>query len=138
MTSELDRSRPSSLVIHRPQRSVCEALAGIGTATISSELNRLGGRDCHIEGPRSLVSGRVAAGPALTLQFMPKRDDLFSDGEYDNPDLQLHRQVMYPAELGDMIVVDAGRHEERHLRRDDADLSGRSGRRRRNRRRLYP
>ena len=107
MTSELDRIRPSSLVIDRPPRSVCEALAGIGTATISSELNRLGVRDCYIEGPRRLVSGRVAAGPALTLQFMPKREDLFSGGEYDNPDLQLHRQVMYPAEPGDMIVVDA-------------------------------
>lgn len=105
--SELERIRPPSLPIQRPPRELCDQLAQIGTATISSELNRLGVRDCHIMGPRSLVSGRVAAGPALTLQFMPKREDLFTGGEYDNPDLQLHRHVMYPAEAGDMIVVDA-------------------------------
>ncbi len=105
--SDLERIRPISLAIQRPPREVCDRLAQIGTATISSELNRLGVRDCHIVGPRSLVSGRVAAGPALTLQFMPKREDLFAGGEYDNPDLQLHRHVMYPAEAGDMIVVDA-------------------------------
>ena len=106
-SSELDRIRPHALAIQRPPRAICDKLAAIGTATISSELNRLGVRDCHIEGPRSLVPGRVAAGPALTLQFMPKREDLFAGGEYDNADLQLHRHVMYPAEAGDMIVVDA-------------------------------
>ena len=54
-----------------------------------------------------LVPGRTAAGPALTLQCMPKREDLFGGAEYDNPDLQLHRHVMFPAQAGDMIVVDA-------------------------------
>jgi regulator of RNase E activity RraA len=38
---------------------------------------------------------------------MPKREDLFDGSEYDNPDLQLHRHVMFPAQAGDMIVVDA-------------------------------
>jgi regulator of RNase E activity RraA len=93
--------------IPRPERSVCAALASIGTATISSELNRLGIRDPHIRGPLPLVSGRAAAGPALTLQCMPKREDLFGGSEYDNPELQLHRHVMFPARAGDMIVVDA-------------------------------
>ena len=54
-----------------------------------------------------LRPGRSAAGPALTLQRMPKRADLFDGSEYDNPDLQLHRHVMFPAQAGDMIVVDA-------------------------------
>lgn len=93
--------------IVRPDRALCDALAGIGTATISSELNRLGVRDPHIRGPVPLVLGRAAAGPALTLQCMPKREDLFSGAEYDNPDLQLHRHVMFPAQAGDMVVVDA-------------------------------
>ena len=96
------------LQIPRPDRALCDRLAAIGTATASSELSRLFGlRNVHIEGPRPLVPGRSVAGPALTLQFMPKREDLFVGGEYDNPDLQLHRQVMYPARAGDMIVVDA-------------------------------
>ncbi|QQA43520.1 ribonuclease activity regulator RraA [Pelagovum pacificum] len=95
--------------IERPSRALCDRLAEIGSATASSELNRVFGiRSVHIEGPQALVRGRKAvAGPALTLQFMPKREDLFKGGEYDNPELQLHRHVMYPAEAGDMIVVDA-------------------------------
>jgi len=67
----------------------------------------MGLRNCHIAGPKALVAGKRVAGPALTLQFMPKREDLFAGGEYDNPELQLHREVMYPAQAGDMIVVDA-------------------------------
>lgn len=93
--------------IARPDRALCDALARIGTATLSSELNRLGVRDPHIRGPVPLVPGRAAAGPALTLQCMPKREDLFDGAEYDNPELQLHRHVMFPAEPGDMVVVDA-------------------------------
>ena len=93
--------------IERPGRAICDALARIGTATISGELNRMGIRDVHIHGPVPLVPGRTAAGPALTLQFMPKREDLFDGDEYDNPDLQLHRHVMFPAQAGDMVVVDA-------------------------------
>ena len=93
--------------IARPEPAISEALARIGTATISSELSRLGVRDPHIRGPVPLRPGRSAAGPALTLQCMPKREDLFDGSEYDNPDLQLHRHVMFPAQAGDMIVVDA-------------------------------
>ena len=94
--------------ITRPDRALCDRLATIGSATASSELNRIFGlRSVHIQGPRPLVPGRSVAGPALTLQFMPKREDLFEGGEYNNPDLQLHRHVMYPAQAGDMIVVDA-------------------------------
>jgi regulator of RNase E activity RraA len=138
MTSELERIRPNGLAVQRPPRMVSDRLAAIGTATISSELNRLGVRDCFIEGPRSLVCGRVAAGPALTLQFMPKREDLFAGGEYDNPDLQLHRNVMYPAQAGDMIIVDARAHMRSGIRRDDAHLSCLAWRGGRGRRWLHP
>ncbi|MEZ5668943.1 MAG: ribonuclease activity regulator RraA [Alphaproteobacteria bacterium] len=93
--------------IARPDRALCEALARIGSATASSELNRLGIRNPHMQGPASLRPGKAVAGPALTLQFMPKREDLFAGAEYDNPELQLHRHVMFPAQAGDMIVVDA-------------------------------
>jgi regulator of RNase E activity RraA len=47
------------------------------------------------------------AGPALTLQFMPKREDLHQVEEYAEPEKQLHRHVMYHTQPGDMIVVDA-------------------------------
>ncbi len=94
--------------IARPPRALCDALAKIGTATLSSELaQKLGIRDAQIRGPRPLKKGRSVAGPALTLQCMPKREDLYGAAEYEDPEKQLHRHVMYPAQAGDMIVVDA-------------------------------
>lgn len=93
--------------IIRPPRALCDALARIGTATAASELSLMGLRDTHIKGPQALNPGRSVAGPALTLQFMPKREDLYGANEYDNPELQLHRHVLYPAQAGDMVVVDA-------------------------------
>ena len=93
--------------IVRPSRHLCDALAAIGTATASSELSLMGIRDAHIRGPQALRLGKSVAGPALTLQCMPKREDLYGDAEYGNPELQLHRHVLYPAQAGDMVVVDA-------------------------------
>jgi regulator of RNase E activity RraA len=93
--------------IVRPARELSDALARIGTATASSELSLMGIRDPQIRGPRPLKGGRSVAGPALTLQCMPKREDLYGTHEYDNPELQLHRHVLYPAQAGDMVVVDA-------------------------------
>jgi regulator of RNase E activity RraA len=93
--------------IVRPPRALSDALARIGTATAASELSLMGLRDTHIRGPRPLNPGRSVAGPALTLLCMPKREDLYGDDEYDNPEAQLHRHVLYPAQAGDMVVVDA-------------------------------
>ena len=93
--------------ISRPARELCDALAVIGTATASSELSLLGIRDAQIRGPLPLKYGRSVAGPALTLQCMPKREDLYGSNEYENPELQLHRHVLYPAQAGDIVVVDA-------------------------------
>ena len=93
--------------IQRPPRSLCDALAAIGSATTSSELSLMGIRDPHIRGPKALRSGFSVAGPALTMQCMPKREDLYGANEYDNPEMQLHRHVLYPAQAGDVVVVDA-------------------------------
>lgn len=66
--------------IARPPRALADGLAKIGAATLSSELSRqLGIRDPQIRGPRPLVKGRTIAGPALTLQCMPKREDLYGE-----------------------------------------------------------
>jgi regulator of RNase E activity RraA len=94
--------------IARPPRELVDALAAVGSATLSSELaQHFGIRDPQIRGPRPLRKGRTVAGPALTLQCMPKREDIYGDEEYANPELQLHRHVMYPTQPGDVIVVDA-------------------------------
>ncbi len=96
--------------IVRPQRDVIEGLAQIGSATASGELSRLGIRDPHLRGITSWTPGKVVVGPALTLQFMPKREDIYRVDEYADPEKQLHRHVLYHTQPGDIVVVDARGH----------------------------
>lgn len=91
----------------RPPQAQVNALKAVGTATISATLARMEVRNSHMSGPVTHNEGKVAAGPALTLQFMPQRGDLFEDGEYTDPEKQLHRHVLYHVQEGDFVVVDA-------------------------------
>jgi regulator of RNase E activity RraA len=93
--------------ISRPPKTLVEGLAAIGSASTSAELSRMGIRDSHICGPVSFTPGKCIAGPALTLQFMPLREDLYGADEYADPEKQLHRHVLYHAQPGDIVVVDA-------------------------------
>jgi len=93
--------------IQRPPKDIIEGLAGIGSALAAGELSRLGIRDPQIRGPVTFTPGKAVVGPALTLQFMPKREDLHSGGEYAGPERQLHRHVLYHTQPGDVVVVDA-------------------------------
>jgi regulator of RNase E activity RraA len=93
--------------IERPAPETIAALKHIGSATAAGELNRLGFRNCTIVGPVPWTPGTTAVGPALTLQFLPKRPDVYDDAEYVAPERQLHRHVLYQAAAGDVVVVDA-------------------------------
>ncbi|MEO8529639.1 MAG: ribonuclease activity regulator RraA [Deltaproteobacteria bacterium] len=93
--------------IERPDPALCAALAAIGSASIASELGHMGVRQPHLQGITSHKKGVKICGPALTLQFMPKREDYHQEGEYQDPEIQLHRHVMYQVEKGDVVVVDA-------------------------------
>ncbi len=93
--------------IERPSSSLIQALKDIGSATASGELKRLGIRNAFIQGPVSMTPGASIVGPALTLQFMPIREDLYPTSEYVEPEQQLHRHVLYHTRPGDVVVVDA-------------------------------
>ena len=93
--------------ITRPPKHQIEALKLIGAATVAGTLTHLGIRNAHITGPISWHKGKVMVGPALTLLMMPKREDLYGDGEYNDPEKQLHRHVLYQVQEGDVVVVDA-------------------------------
>ena len=96
--------------IERPPQELIEGLAAIGSATASGELSRLGIRDPQLRGPVARTPGRAVVGPALTLQFMPKREDQYGADEYADPGRQLHRHVLYHTQPGDIVVVDARGH----------------------------
>ncbi len=91
----------------RPSKDLIEALAEIGSATASGEMKRLGIRNPHMIGPVARTPGKVIAGPAMTLLFMPRREDLYPDGEYVAPEQQIHRHALIDAQPGDVVVVDA-------------------------------
>jgi regulator of RNase E activity RraA len=93
--------------IQRPPKELIEGLQAIGSATASGELNRLGISNPHLVGITSWTPGKVAVGPAITLQFMPKREDVYGGDEYNNAERQLHRHALYHAQAGDIVVVDA-------------------------------
>ena len=93
--------------ITRPAPAIVAALQALGAATVAGTLANLGIRQPHIQGPVSWNKGKCIAGPALTLLMMPKREDLYGDGEYNDPEKQLHRHVLYHAQPGDIVVVDA-------------------------------
>lgn len=96
--------------IKRPSKELIESLANISAATAAGELRRLGIRDPHLRGLVSWMPGKKVVGPALTLQFMPQREDVYKGGEYVDPELQLHRHVLYHTQPGDIVVVDARGH----------------------------
>lgn len=93
--------------ITRPPAHLVSALHRLGAASVTSSLSKLGIRNAHISGPVARTAGRAIAGPALTLQFMPKREDLYGEDEYADPEKQLHRHVLYHTQPGDIVVVDA-------------------------------
>jgi regulator of RNase E activity RraA len=93
--------------IKRPPKPLSQKLQTVGSATAAGELRRMGIRNASIAGPVPRTPGKSVVGPALTLQFMPKREDQYPEGEYVDPEKQLHRHVLYTAQPGDIVVVDA-------------------------------
>jgi regulator of RNase E activity RraA len=93
--------------IKRPSKDLVERVREVGAATASATLAHMGIRNCFMEGPVARSPGQVVAGPCVTLQMMPKREDLFEEGEYADVEKQLHRHVLYQVEEGDIVVVDA-------------------------------
>lgn len=93
--------------ITRPPKDLVAAIRDLGAATVAGTLGRLGIRNPHMQGPVTSNPGKAIAGPALTLQFMPKREDIYGEDEYSDPERQLHRHVLYHVQEGDIVVVDA-------------------------------
>jgi regulator of RNase E activity RraA len=93
--------------IERPSKDLVARVREVGAATASATLAHMGLRNCFMAGPVARMPGAVVAGPFVTLQMMPKREDLYQEGEYADVETQLHRHVLYQVEDGDIVVVDA-------------------------------
>ncbi len=93
----------------RIAQATVDQLREIGAAAIAGALAQKAGiRNPHLAGLVSFNRGKAVAGQAVTLQFMPKREDVHWGDEYAAaPERELHRQAIMRAAPGDIIVVDA-------------------------------
>lgn len=84
--------------------------SNVGAATASAKLHQMGITKTFIQGPRTNMPGRRAVGRAVTLQFMPMREDIYTDAgvtqEYVERATALWA-VMDSIEPGDFLVVQA-------------------------------
>lgn len=92
-------------------RASAETIAtmdGISSATACAKLNGLGIRRTFVEGPTALEVGSRVVGSALTLQFMPQREDVASgmSQEYVERNTALWA-VLESVQPGDVLVVQA-------------------------------
>jgi regulator of RNase E activity RraA len=83
-------------------------LSAVSAATACAKLHAQGIRRTFVAGPRPLEPGQKVAGRALTLQFMPQREDIASGlgQEYIERHTALWA-VLETVQTGDVLVVQA-------------------------------
>lgn len=92
----------------RHPQELIDKLAAIGSATVAGTLGKAGIRNPMMAGLVTFNPGKVVVGHAVTLQFMPKREDKHWGDEYSSsPDRELHRVAIMACKPGDVVVVDA-------------------------------
>ncbi|MGP4014416.1 ribonuclease activity regulator RraA [Saccharopolyspora sp. 5N708] len=62
----------------RPDPDLINRLQVVSSATASAVMHRMGVRQTYIQGPIPRQPGTKVVGPVVTLQFMPKREDVVS------------------------------------------------------------
>lgn len=90
--------------------ALLEAFQDVGAATASAKLHQMGITKTFIQGPRTNKPGTRAVGRAVTLQFMPMREDIYTDAgvtqEYVERATALWAVLDF-IEPGDFLVVQA-------------------------------
>lgn len=94
--------------VERPPAELVKPFWDFGTATISSALREVCGILRHfVAGPRAFTPGLKAVGPAVTLSFLPKREDVIAGHAEEEQEV---RSALWAAVIatqdGDVLVVD--------------------------------
>jgi regulator of RNase E activity RraA len=82
-----------------------ERLGRVATATLSTQLFKLGFRSTHLTGLRALSPGLRMVGEALTLRFVPAREDLATFEQITKPEYP-QRAAIEAAGPGQVLVVE--------------------------------
>jgi len=96
----------------RPEPAVIRALNGVSSATASALMHRMGVRQTFIAGALPRQPGTKVVGPIVTLQFMPKREDVMAGIALNVPEEQLEKAtalwaVFETVAPGDVLAVQA-------------------------------
>jgi regulator of RNase E activity RraA len=96
----------------RPDNEVVRALQRVSSATASALMHRMGVRQTFVSGVPARQPGAKVVGPVVTLQFMPKREDVMAGIAENLPEEQLEKAtalwaVFETIEPGDVLAVQA-------------------------------
>jgi regulator of RNase E activity RraA len=92
----------------RPDAALLKDLEIVSSATAGAMLNRMGIRQTFIQGPTSRTPGAKVVGSALTLQFMPQREDVASGAAQENVEKRSALwQVFRHVQPGDVLCIQA-------------------------------
>ena len=91
----------------RPAQAVLEALRGLPSAAVYDALMAMGITRCFADGPRTLTPGKTMVGPALTIRYLPTREDLLPKDPEDRTTFADFQALEF-ARPGDVLVFDAG------------------------------
>jgi regulator of RNase E activity RraA len=92
----------------RPDAELVRQLYAVSSATASALLHKMGIRQTFIEGPKPTLPNSKVVGSALTLQFMPQREDVASGivQEYGEKFSALWA-VLETVQAGDVLAIQA-------------------------------
>ena len=94
--------------VTRPDKALVERLYDVSSATAAATLHRMGVRQTYMESPKPRVPGAKIVGPAVTLQFMPQREDVASGKAQEHVEKRSALWSVYDTvEPGDVLVVQA-------------------------------
>ena len=82
-----------------------ERLRQISTASLCTELFKLGFRSVYLEGVRPAAAGPRMAGPAVTVRFVPAREDVATYERLGDPAYP-QRHAIEHVEPGQVLVMD--------------------------------
>ncbi len=92
----------------RPDPELIRRLYEVSSATASAILHKMGVRQTFIQGPVPRRPGAKVVGPAVTLQFMPQREDIASGlAQEGSEKVSALWSVFEVVDPGDVLVVQA-------------------------------
>jgi regulator of RNase E activity RraA len=92
----------------RPDPALIKRLYGVSSATASAMLHKMGIRQSYIQGPLPRKPGSKVVGPAVTLQFMPQREDIASGLAQEGSEKKSALWSVFEAvQPGDVLVIGA-------------------------------